>query len=135
MFDHIPAIAASALMPHPDPLHAFVENHGDALVDGAAVLAGRGGARLARAVVDGLRDEPAPSRRLRRELDDLLDILSLEHVHDQSRQEAERFMIIDPASPCVEELCLLADGLRDAVEASRFFDVRAELRVDERTAA
>ena len=56
-------------------------------------------------------------RRLRRDLDSLLDLLMLQNVHDETRIEVALFAAIDPASPIVEDLCLLADGLRGAIEA------------------
>jgi hypothetical protein len=49
-------------------------------------------------------------------LRDLLGILTLEHVHDDTRIEAMLFAEIDPADPVVEDICLLTDGLRDVLE-------------------
>jgi hypothetical protein len=37
------------------------------------------------------------------------------------REEAEYFAMIDPASPVVEEICLLLDRLRDARKATAAF--------------
>ena len=65
-------------------------------------------------------------------LDDLLDLLMLEHVHDPDRIEAGRFALIDPASPVVEEICLLADGLNARLEA--YHDAMGESGGSGRTA-
>ncbi|ABG33490.1 hypothetical protein [Roseobacter denitrificans] len=46
----------------------------------------------------------------------LLEILSLEHVHDTSRPDASYFAAIDPADPTVEEICLVTDRLRCALQ-------------------
>ncbi|MEE4210707.1 MAG: hypothetical protein V2I43_15755 [Parvularcula sp.] len=117
MFDHIETYTAMPSATH--DLRAFVHENLDALLNAAALLGGRPGLRLAQAVSDGLRDVGAPSRRTMEALDDLLDLLMLEHVHDTDRIEAGRFVLIDPASPIVEEICLLADGLDDALDAYR----------------
>ena len=100
-------------------LRAFFDEHHDALLNAAALLGGPPGVRVAQTVDDGLRDVGAPSRRTMQALDDLLDLFMLEHVHDPDRIEAGRFALIDPASPIVGEICLLADGLDDALDAYR----------------
>ena len=94
---------------------AFVEEHSNALRQAAELLAGRKGAKLAVRIAEDLFDAKCVSRRCRRDLEDLLDILALENVDDSDREEAARFAAIDPASPVVEEICLLTDGLRDAL--------------------
>lgn len=100
-------------------LRAYVYDHHEALLNAAALLGGQPGARLARSVIDGCGDPEMPSCRTMRRLDDLLDLLMLEHVHDPDRIEAARFATIDPASAVVEEICLLADGLGDAMAVYR----------------
>ena len=120
MFDFVQTIPhrhlhAPALCQHCAPLRAFVEEHRQALIAAGSLLGGPGGARTAQAVVEGLGPTPASPRRLRLDLGSLLDLLTLENVHDETRIEAALFAAIDPASPIVEDLCLLADGLRDAI--------------------
>lgn len=117
MFDFTHDPNATATTPH-HPLHSFADEHRDALLDAAALLGGPDGARLAQSVLDGLADQARPSRRLMRAVGNLLGLLTLEQVHDMSREEAARFAAIDPADPCVEEICLLADGLTAAIEES-----------------
>lgn len=95
---------------------AFVEEHREALQQAAELLAGRKGAKLAASIVDDLSDAKCVSRRCWRNLEDLLEILALENVDDPDREEAACFASLDPAAPIVEEICLLTDGLRDALE-------------------
>ena len=121
MFDSITEVAHRGTLgslPF-DPLRAFIDQHRDALCDAAALLGGPRGTRIARTVIDGLAGSLAPSRRVLRALDQLRDLLTLEHVHDPDREEAAYFAAIDPADACVEEICLLADGLCDAIAGYR----------------
>lgn len=97
------------------PLRQFADPHRDALINAAALLGGRRGTRLALDALDGLSTEIVPTRRTQNSLVALLDLLSLEHVHDETREEAARFAEIDPCDPVVEEICVLTDGLRDAL--------------------
>ncbi len=119
MFDTIPNIDnCNAPWPRPlDELRAFADEHRDGIIDAAALLGGTHGAHLALLVLDGLAGDGIPTQRTIRAMDDLLSLLMLEHVHDPARDEEARFARIDPASACVEEICLLADGLSDLLEA------------------
>lgn len=126
MFDAIPGVAeygAPPLQPV-DPIRDFVEQHRDGLLNAANLLGGRSGARLVQTVIDGLAGPTAPSRRVTRAIDDLRDLLTLQHVHDPDCDEAAHFAAINPADPCVEEICLLADGLCAALEDARREDDR-----------
>ncbi|WP_306131677.1 hypothetical protein [Roseivivax marinus] len=98
------------------PLRAFAEEHREALIHAAELLAGRRGERLALEVSDALAGAPPLTRRDMQQLNALLDILALENVDDLDSEECARFALIDPASPIVEEICLLTDGLRDAID-------------------
>ena len=100
-------------------LRSYVYEHRAALFNAAALLGGLPGARTAHSVIDGLRNEGTPSRSTVRALDDLLDLLMLENVHDAERIEAAQFAALEPASPVVEEICLLADDLGDAMASYR----------------
>ncbi|WP_370162559.1 hypothetical protein [Limimaricola soesokkakensis] len=98
-------------------LRAFVEQQSDGLLNAAELLGGPGGLRLARSAIDGLGRSYPPSKRTLEACGELLDLLMLEHVDDVSRVEAERFAALDPAWPVVEEICLLADGFQNVLEA------------------
>ncbi len=69
--------------------------------------------------MDGLAGPQPPTHRTMRAFSELLNLLMLEHVHEPWRIEAARFAQIDPASPVVEEICLLADGLEEALVSYR----------------
>jgi hypothetical protein len=94
-------------------LREFVGLHRDALLDAALLLGGGPGLRVAQTALDGLQGPRPPSRRTMRDLDRLLGLLRLENVHREGTIEAERFALIDPTDPCVEELCLLADQVSE----------------------
>ncbi|MEQ3672352.1 hypothetical protein [Pseudophaeobacter sp.] len=65
-----------------------------------------------------LSRELAPSRRTAGLLKQLREILFLEHVDDPGRIESGVFAAIDPADPVVEDICLLAEGLAQALRNS-----------------
>lgn len=98
-------------------LRAFVEQQGDGLLNAAELLGGPDGLRLAQSAIDGLARSYPPTERTLEACSELLDLLMLEHVHDASRVEAERFAAIDSVWPVVKEICLLADGFQDMLEA------------------
>ena len=78
-------------------------------------LARRRGRGTPRQSADRRVQPRAPlSRRLNLALDAIEDLLSLRHVDDPDRIEAERFAAIEPEHPVVAELCLLLEGLRTA---------------------
>ncbi|MEP1592350.1 hypothetical protein [Sulfitobacter sp.] len=111
MFDlypnHTPAL---------DALRAYVQDQRDGLLDAAELLGGPAGLRQALTAIDGLAQRDLPTARTLEACAGLLDLLKLEHVHDPSRIEAERFALIDPAWPIVEDICLLADGFQEVLE-------------------
>ena len=98
------------------PLKAFAGPHRDSLLSAAGLLGGRRGTRLAIEALEGLESEEILSKRTQARFEALLELLSLEHVHDEDREESSRFAAIDPCDPVVEEICALTDGLRDAIE-------------------
>ena len=100
-------------------LRAFVAGHADGLAGAAALLGAAPGVRIALAALDGLCEPGHPVARTMRALDKLVDLLMLEHVQDPDRIESVCFAALDPAEPVVEEICLLADGLSNRLEAYR----------------
>lgn len=98
-------------------LRVFAAEHANALVNAAALLAAAPGVRTALAALDGLGEPGRLTARTMRTLDQLVDILMLEHVHDPDRFESVCFAALNPSDPVVEEICLLADGLAAALEA------------------
>jgi hypothetical protein len=96
-------------------LFAFFDAHEEALGDAAARLAGRKGASLVSSILAGLRQPGPLSQRLHRLLLELRELLFLQHVHDEEREESAYFAMLDPADPIVVDICLLADGLQTAM--------------------
>ncbi|WP_102227145.1 hypothetical protein [Acidimangrovimonas sediminis] len=112
-----PRASARADADHGDPLRIFMSNHLNGLRDAAGLLAGQRGVRLVETIADRLHNDTTRiARATWLAIRDLLGILTLEHVHDERRPEAGFFARIDPADPVVEEVCLLTDGLRAALE-------------------
>ena len=96
-------------------LHHFLADHQPGLRHAATLLGGQRGARLVDTIIDSLAHGEAISRATEHALRDLYGILSLEHVHEEDREEAALFTAIDPSLPIVEEICLLTDQLRDVL--------------------
>lgn len=90
-------------------------NRYDALVNGAALLAGQRGQRLVEQLRDSIVLEGSLTRRTIERLFELLGILTLKNVHNLDLPEARYFAALDPSDPVVEEICLLADMLREAL--------------------
>lgn len=138
MFDHIhhhnchvPAICPSCA-----PLRAFLDGNGEALLNAAGLLGGPRGVALARSVLDGLSGDITPIRKLRRDLASLLDLLTLEHVHDEDRPEAALFAALHPGDPVVDDVCLLTEALQSAIEEWGALHRREDVALlDERAAA
>lgn len=97
------------------PLHIFVQNHRQGLWHAAGLLGDKGGQRLVDEFITALAARPGLSPRAIHLLKRLLRLLSLEDVAVPDSVEAGCFAAIDPADPVVEEICLLVDGLREAV--------------------
>lgn len=113
MFDHThPETSTDPVM----PLREFTALHREALINAAGLLGGCQGIRLALDALDCLASEDVLSRRARNRFAALLDLLALEHVHDEHREKSARFAAIDPTDPVVEEICALTDELRDTFE-------------------
>ncbi len=117
MFDIDYATSAADRSDLPGEILAFAEDHGEALVAAAEWLGGTSGACRALDALACLDEAHVAPRRVLRLFGDLLDLLTLEHVHDMDREEAGIFAGLDLCDPRVEEVCLLADGLATALRA------------------
>lgn len=96
-------------------LREFLATNADALGNAAVLLAGRRGARLVNAIRDGFGQPGRLTRRMRRLLLQLRDVLFLEHAHDEFWEDAGGLAVLEPDDPAVPEICLLADSLQDAL--------------------
>nr|WP_245243317.1 hypothetical protein [Pararhodobacter sp. SW119] len=83
----------------------------------AKLLGGPAAARRCDRLVVDINESVGMTARIRRELDWLHGLLTLENVYDIESDEAFCFALIDPADACVEEICVLADLLRDEIDA------------------
>lgn len=99
------------------PIHGFFEKHRDALRNAAHLLGGVDATHIVDEITDALSRDDALSRRTTGLLHDLEDLLALENVGEPDRPEAGYFTAIDILDPVVEEICVLTDGLREAVVA------------------
>ncbi|MFG6660449.1 hypothetical protein [Sulfitobacter sp. 915] len=97
-------------------VHHFVEENAEALQNAALLLGGRPWLKRVQCLFETLWTENSLHGRAGRDVAALHDLLSLAHVHDPSRPEAAYFAALDPVSPQVEEICLLANDLRQAFE-------------------
>ena len=114
----------AALVAHgePSPLHGFVTRGHDALQHAADLLGGSEGRRLVHELASALEHRMVVTPRARRLAERLHDLLTLQNVHDETGVEAMLFSRIDPADPVVEQVCMLADGLGDALSATGIDD-------------
>ena len=111
----------------PTRLHSFLAEQGEGLQNAALLLGGRPWLRRVQRLIDEACSRPGVTRKTGRELRELRALLHLEHIHDIDRPEAAYFAELDPNEPYVEEICLLADGLDDALEAELGNAVQATL--------
>ncbi len=97
------------------PVLAFFAEHQSALWHASRLIGGYEKARLVDALVQTLQQERRLTRRTRIMLDQLLAVLSLDFVDDECPAMGV-FVPIDPEDPAVAEICLVTDGLRDAID-------------------
>ncbi len=114
-------------------VHRFFENHAEGLQSAALLLGGRPKLRQVHGVLDALASSDRLTRRIRTAIDDILNLLTLRHVADESRSEAAYFAMLDPSQPYVEENCLLADGLQAELEAFDKSDQKAGIVANQKS--
>lgn len=100
------------------PVAEYIAHHEAALWHAARLLGGYERAKLVDRLAEALRQSPRLNSRIRTMLDQVVALLALGHAHDPDRPETGFFAIIDPSDPAVDEICLLVDGLRDAIARS-----------------
>lgn len=112
---------------HLDPLkdlRVFFQLRSEALLHASSLLGGKPGLHCLQALIDDLEIQPKLTRRMERNLIRLHKLLTLQNVHDLDRIEAHYFAEIDPATPVVEELCLLSDEFTEHLQ--EYLAVQAE---------
>ncbi|MDC0738932.1 hypothetical protein N6L24_11635 [Cognatishimia sp. SS12] len=97
-------------------LQEYLWSHSEGLQNAALVLGGMPAVKATNALIDDVCSSTVLNRRMMQSLTRLHELLSLEHVHDPDRPEAAYFATLDPAAPYVEDICLMADQLREHME-------------------
>jgi hypothetical protein len=99
--------------------HAFrtyFQDNDEALGHAAVVLGGRRGARLINSVREALDHHKPFTGRLRRQLLELRNLLFLEYAYNADWSDDTGFALLELDDPIVPEICLLADGLEQALQ-------------------
>lgn len=112
-----PALTCTAAVEAEVALASFALRHAEALISAAGQLGAAPAVRRTARLLRDLLDTPPLTRHLRAELIALHGLLSLEGVDDLDSLEAGCFAALDPASPIVEEICLLTNALHDHLAA------------------
>lgn len=100
---------------------AYFQDNDEALGHAAVLLGGRRGARLINAVRGALSHHRPFTRRLRRQLFELRNLLFLEYAYNDDWGDGTDFALFEPDDPIVPEICLLADGLEQALQDAGVF--------------
>ncbi|GGF82158.1 hypothetical protein GCM10011402_38440 [Paracoccus acridae] len=105
----------------PTALHLFVQDNSEALQHAAFTLGGRDWLRRTRGIIDNLRLGKPLTRSTRIEIEKLYGLLTLRYAADPDTAECGFAADIDPASPVVEEICLLVDKLEDVAKEAGLY--------------
>jgi len=89
----------------------FMQGNSEAVQSASFLLGGSRALKRAHGLLDDLREGTVLTRRMKREMCELHDLLTLQNVGDPEREECGYFADIDPADPVVDDICLLSDGL------------------------
>jgi hypothetical protein len=98
------------------PLHDFVERNAPALRNAAGMIGGGGAVQTVNRLFGDLSTTSTISVHTQKRVDRLMRLFELD---DAVVGDDFLLTIIDPTDPVVEEICLLADGLRDASRRSQ----------------
>jgi hypothetical protein len=95
-----------AVSVHRSPVHEYVAHNWPALRNATALLGGQRAAQEADRLFDDLATHATIGIHARRRLE----------LDDDLVSEDVLMNVIDPSDPIVDEICLLADGLRNSLE-------------------
>ena len=98
-------------------VRTFFDEHGAALCNAAGLIDDEAGTYRVLRLMSGLREASRLDRATRRRLVVLHRLLSLDPVVDACEPDLSCWILLDPASREVEELCLLTDHLYDLLVA------------------
>lgn len=99
--------------PHLSTARVHFAKHGTALCNAAGMIDGEAGRARVLRLISALREASRLDRTTRRKLVNLHRLLSLDPVIDALGPDLSSWILLDPASVEVEELCLLTDRLYD----------------------
>jgi hypothetical protein len=102
-----------AVSVHRSPVHEYVAHNWPALRNATALLGGQRAAQEADRLFDDLATHATIGIHARRRLERMMRRLELD---DDLVSEDVLMNVIDPSDPVVDEICLLADGLRNSLE-------------------
>ncbi|MGR3456016.1 hypothetical protein [Pseudooceanicola sp.] len=102
-----------------DPVVSYVSAHHVSLWQAARLLGGYESARLVDCCAELLAEDLRLTPRTRIMLDQILEILCTDDIDDPEVPCMGSFAIIDARNPVANEICLLADGIRDALVQGR----------------
>jgi hypothetical protein len=114
-------------------IRAFMASHSEAVQNATYLLGGQPALRKAQSLLDEIAPSLVMTRRLGRQLLDLHALLTLQNVHCGDTIEAACFADLDPASPIVEDICILCDELED--EMHKLDDAELSAALSHRLAA
>lgn len=99
----------------PTALHRFAQSQFEGIQHAALLLGGRPWLRRTQSLLRALQGPAELTARIEHEAHALLALLALEHSGDPHSDEAKFSATVDPSSPDLEDLCLLAEALREAL--------------------
>jgi hypothetical protein len=102
-----------AVPAHRSPIHEFVAQNWPALRNAAALLGGQRATQEADRLFDDLATHATIGIHARRRLERMMRRLELD---EDIVSDNILLNVIDPSDPIIDELCLLADGLRNSSE-------------------
>jgi hypothetical protein len=106
-----------AVLAQRNPVHDFVAQNWPELRNAAALLGGQCAAQEADRLFDDMATHATIGIHARRRLERMMRRLELD---DDLVSEDVLLNVIDPSDPIVDEICLLADGLRNSLEQACF---------------
>lgn len=107
------------------PVMTLFSTRQTAIWHATRLLGGYESARLVDRCTAALERDKALTNCVKIMLGQILEILTLEEVDDPEKPFMGFFAAIDPSDPVVEEICLLTDALREAIEDAHQLEVWA----------
>ncbi len=101
-------------IPAENDLYLFINQHAEALQNAAVLLGGPSWLRRIQFIINESYVRAEPSSKARGELQRFARLLLRDAEFDLDSDEAGFAAMLDPASPAIEDICLLTDGLLDA---------------------